>query len=305
MRLQMKKIICTTDFSDPSYYAIPYGIALAKEYDAKLYVCHVIDLSSLALYGDAVLDFDAEQKRNTEYAYGHIKERIGQQAVDWEPLVLIGNVPGEIALLARERSVDLVVSATHGRSGLKRFLLGSVTERLMRTLSCPLLVVRSPEQDLESFLKKEPRLQRILVGCDFSPDSDLAFRYGLSFAQEFQSELHLVHVIEPPAYKNLLKSAAEAGEQVREDLRQPLNERLAAMVPKEAMNWCAPKTTLLAGEPHEELIKYAAIHDIDLIVLGVRGHSLVETLFVGSTTDRVVRQATCPVLAVRPVVQAA
>jgi len=173
----------------------------------------------------------------------------------------------------------------------------------MRTLSCPILVVRSLEQDLESFLKKEPRLKRILVGCDFSPDSDLAFQYALSFAQEFQSELHLVHVIEPPAYKNLQKSAAEAGEQAREDLRQPLNERLATMVPKEATNWCAPKTNLLAGEPHEELIKYAAIHDIDLIVLGVRGHSLVETLFVGSTTDRVVRQATCPVLAVRPVVQ--
>ena len=65
-------------------------------------------------------------------------------------------------------------------------------------------------------------------------------------------------------------------------------------------DWCTPKTILLAGHPHEELTKYAVVNEIDLIVLGVRGHSLVETMFVGSTTDRVVREAPCPVLSVRP-----
>ena len=72
------------------------------------------------------------------------------------------------------------------------------------------------------------------------------------------------------------------------------------MVPEEARTWCNPVTALLAGQPHEELIKYAVVNDIDLIVLGVRGHSLVETLFVGSTTDRVLRRAPCPVLSVQP-----
>ena len=57
----------------------------------------------------------------------------------------------------------------------------------------------------------------------------------------------------------------------------------------------------MAGQPHEELTKYAVVHDVDLIVLGVRGHSLVETLFVGSTTGRVVREAHCPVLSLRPI----
>jgi nucleotide-binding universal stress UspA family protein len=59
----------------------------------------------------------------------------------------------------------------------------------------------------------------------------------------------------------------------------------------------------LAGHPHQELTKYAVVQRMDLIVLGVRGHGLVETLLVGSTTDRVVREAPCPVLTVRPIAQ--
>ncbi|MDZ7699625.1 MAG: universal stress protein [Deltaproteobacteria bacterium] len=61
-----------------------------------------------------------------------------------------------------------------------------------------------------------------------------------------------------------------------------------------------PITVLLAGKPHEELTKYAVVNNMELVVMGVRGRSLVETLFVGSTTDRLARQAPCPILSVRP-----
>jgi nucleotide-binding universal stress UspA family protein len=104
-------------------------------------------------------------------------------------------------------------------------------------------------------------------------------------------------------YKDLLKPGIELEEKRQQDLRYQLYDKLKNMVPEEARNWCNPLTTLLAGQPYEELTKYAVLYNIDLIVLGVRGHSLVEKLFVGSTTDRVVRQATCPVLTVRPIVQ--
>jgi len=142
------------------------------------------------------------------------------------------------------------------------------------------------------------------VGCDFSAHSDLAFQYGLSLAQEFQSDLYLAHVIEPPVYQDLVKSRSGVREEEQQDLRNQLEEKLANMVPEEARSWCTPITVLLAGQPHEELTKYVVVHDIDLIVLGVRGQNLAETLFVGSTTDRVIRNATRPVLSVLPPVQA-
>jgi nucleotide-binding universal stress UspA family protein len=299
MRVLLKRILCATDFSDFSNHAIPYGIALAREFKAKLYVSHVIDLSSAAIYGEAVFALEEQQSRMTSYAHKEMTRLMGQETLDWEPLITVGNPANEIARLAADKQVDLAIGASHGRSGLKRLILGSVTERLMRTLPCPLWVVRSPELGFVTPANQAIQLKKILVGCDFSPDSRLAFEYGLSLAQEFQADLHLAHVIEPPLYDDLIKPS-ESGETSRQRLRKTVQEKLAAMVPEEARTWCNPVTALLAGQPHEELIKYAVVNAIDLIVLGVRGHSLVETLFVGSTTDRVLRKAPCPVLSVQP-----
>ena len=303
MRVKVKNIICSTDFSDYSNHAVPYSIALAKEFGAKLYMCHIIEISSAAIYGEFISESSEQQIQRRNYAYEQLNKLMGEYSVEWEPLITTGNVANEIARLAKEKCVDMAITATHGRSGLKRLILGSVTERLMRTLPCPLLAVRSREQDSVPSAGQNIRLERILVGCDFSPDSNLAFQYGLSLAQEFQSQLYLTHVIEPPVYKDFLKSAMESGEAFRRTLDDQLNEKLKNMVPEEARNWCTPKTILLAGRSYEEITKYAGVHEIDLIVLGIRGHGLVETLLIGSTTDRVVRQAPCPVLSVSPAVK--
>jgi len=304
MRVQLKNILCTTDFSDFSNYALPYAIRLAREYNGRLYVCHVVDITPVAGYDEAVVNWVDQQKAVAEYAQDQLNQLIGDQPVDVEQLVLMGHPVDEITRLAREKDMDLVVAATHGRSGLKRVVLGSVTERLMQTLPCPLMSIRSPEKGAEPPSDQDIRMEKILVGCDFSADSLLAFQYALSLAQEFQSELYLVHVIEPPIYKHLFTEDATPSEDLREGIREPLNAMLAKMIPEEAVHWCRRQTVLLAGQPHEELIQYAAVNDMDLIVLGIRGRRLVETLLVGSTTDRVIRQARCPVLSVRPMAPA-
>lgn len=299
MKMQLKRIICTTDFSDVSDEALAFGVAMAGELRARLFLCHVIDLSSVAMYGEGFSDPLAQERRITSYAEAHLREFMEGRSVEWEPLITLGHTADEIARAAGEKQADLVVSATHGRSGLKRLVLGSVTERLMRTLPCPLLVVRGLKKDYATDQGEGFRFHRILVGCDFSSSSALALQYGLSLAQEFESEIHLVHVIEPAVYKDLLKPVKDEKDPSQEDLRKKLREKLGEMIPEEAHNWCTPEITLLAGLAHEELTKYAVVHQVDLMVLGVRGAGLVESLFVGSTTDRVVRQAPCPVLCVR------
>jgi nucleotide-binding universal stress UspA family protein len=298
MRVLIKRILCATDFSDFSNHAIPYGIALAREFKAKLYVSHVIDLSSAAIYGEAVFALEEQQSRMTAYAHKEMTRLMGKESLDWEPLITVGNPANEIARLAADKQIDLAIAASHGRSGLKRLILGSVTERLMRTLPCPLWVVRSPERGFVSPATEAVQLKKILVGCDFSPDSSLAFEYGLSLAQEFQADLHLAHVVEPPLYDDLIKPS-ESRESFRQRLRTTVQEKLNSMIPEEARTWCNPVTALLAGQPHEELIKYALVNDMDLVVVGVRGHSLMESLLVGSTTGRVMRGAPCPVLSVQ------
>ncbi len=301
MRINIRNILCATDFSRFSNLAISHALSLAGEFNAKLYVCHVVDLTTVGMYGEAFLAFEEQETRITARAHKELRAVMEDQHTEWEPLVVSGHPANEILRLAEEKQVDLVVSATRGRSGLKRFIIGSVTGRLMRTLSCPLLVVQSIEEAPDVPIAQPFKMSRILVGCDFSEDSDLAFQHGVSLAQEFQAELHLVHVIEPSVYKDLLKPAPSVVEKLRETLRDSLSEKLESMVPDEVFKWCTLKTTLLAGHPHEELIKYARLNKIDLIVLGIRGHGGVETLIIGSTTDRAASRSPCPVLCVPPV----
>jgi nucleotide-binding universal stress UspA family protein len=303
MRVQFKKILCATDFSDFSNHTISYGVALAKEFEAKLFVSHVIDLSSVAIYGEFQLDPVGQQNRIMEDADAQLKELTGDQPISWEPLITVGKPADEISRVVEEKDIDLVITATRGRSGLKRIILGSVTERLMRTLTCPLLVVNSPEHKFVSTADPVIQIEKILVGCDFSPDSGQALKHALSLAQEFQAELHLVHVIEPPAQPGLHKEDKPVLEEMQQNYQDLLIRKLKEMVPAEARYWCTPQTGLLEGQPYEEIVTYAESKDIDMIVLGVRGHGLVKTLFLGSTTDRVVRRSPCPVLSVSLKVQ--
>jgi nucleotide-binding universal stress UspA family protein len=298
MRIQLKRVLCATDFSELSNQAIPFGIAFARTFNAKLFVCHIVDLPFAAMNGEVQLDPIEQQDRMAAYSQEQLQKLFENEPVEWEPLVSIGHTADEIARIVEQKRIDFVVAATHGRSGLKRLLLGSVAERLMRTLPCPMLIIKG---EGDSVVKK-PAFppKRILVGCDFSPDSGLAFQYGLALAQEFESELHLVHVVEPPVYQNILFSDVVSGLYDRDAMLEELNDKLARMVPDDARNWCDPKISLREGKADEALTRYANNNDMDMIVLGVRGHGLVESLFVGSTTDRVARRAPCPVLSVRP-----
>lgn len=303
MRKPLERILCATDFSDVSGTVIPYGIEMAKKLDAKLYVCHVIDLPAISVYGESVFDPLSHQQYFIDFARKEMDNRLSGEDVDWEPLISIGQTTDEIARLVAEKAIDMVVTATHGRSGLKRFFLGSVTERLMRILPCPLLVLRAEGMaEGEEFRGRFP-FRNILVAYDFSKDSEEAFRTSLSIAQEFESNLHIVHVVEPTAYKDFLKFPGETGEPLPGDIHDTLKENLLALVPTEAFNWCEIQAEILVGKPYAELVSYAGEKGIDLIALGVRGHGKVEELLVGSTTDRVIRRAPCPVLSVLPPLQ--
>jgi len=205
MRPNLKNIMCLTDLSEYSNQTIDYGIALAKEFESRLYLCHVVDIPSMALYAEAHIDPMEQQSRIISQAEVTLGDLTRGEEIDWQPLITVGPTVSEISRLVVEKNIDLAISASHGRSGLKRLVLGSVTEELIRTISCPMLVMRGPEK---SGMQPEPvqfHLKKIMVGCDFSSDSTLALRYALSLAQEFEAELHLVHVMEPTAYQNISK----------------------------------------------------------------------------------------------------
>lgn len=324
MRLQPKRIMCTVDFSDFTDEVLGYSVALCKEFNAALLLVHITtDVNTYLGKERMAFDYEKLQEKNILNAKERLRDVAEDLTIDHEIFVTEGNPSDEICRLAMEKETDLVITATHGNSGIKKLLIGSVTEKLIKALKCPLLVLHTKEHDFISLAGYEMKLKKILVGCDFSPDSKLAFDYGLSLAQEYQAEIYLTHIIKPTEYVDLKASDYiniipgnfahwhssdyfEMQEKVTaknrgriNELRKRLEGQLYYMLPEECKNWCTPHTDVLTGEPYKELVKYAKEQEVDMIVLGVRGHTLWEKLLVGSTTDRVIRHAPCPVLVVR------
>lgn len=324
MRIIPQNIMCAVDFSDFTPFTLSYGMAMAKEFKARLTVCHVVPGQVMHL-GDPQyhVNVDAIEKEQIAYAQTQLEELIRPYDYSMDTVVESGHSAEQIAAAALDTGSDMVIAATHGRSGIKRFLIGSVTERLIKILHCPLMVLHSDEGDFLSAPGHRIDLKKILVGCDFSKDSQMAFDYGLSLAQEFESELHLAHVIKPSESideelsdmmmfqsgdlmrwhkSNYLERLEKNGIDLQEQkgiLFSRLERQLKNLVPEESEHWCTPVTVLLEGEPYRTLVQYANHNEIDLIVLGIRGHGLIEQFLVGATTDRVIRRAKCSVLAVR------
>lgn len=327
MRIEPKKILCAIDFSDFTKITLSYGIALAKEFGSQLNLCHIVSNPMTQFtYSQSYIDFEKIQTYEEEQiisAQTRLEELIKDYDIPYDIIVKSGHVADDIGRIALENNIDMVIAATHGRSGIKRFLIGSVTDRLMKTLHCPLLVLHSRKSHFVSQVDHHIHLKKILVGCDFSNDSELAFKYGLSLAQDFQAELHLAHVLKSPEpihtgtvdammyqtgdhiswnlsnYHEKIESPITDEQAQRSKFLSHLERKLLDMIPEECRNWCTPIVVLLEGEPYQELIKYSEHKNVDLIVLGIRGHSLLERFLIGSTTDRVIRRATSSVLAVR------
>jgi nucleotide-binding universal stress UspA family protein len=298
MRFQPKRILCATDLTPYSNHALRYGVALARKFKAKLLVGHTVDVVPLSVGEPSAGFLLAKWDEARVVAEDKICRLMEGESVPWESAIRNGAATVEIPQAAEDLRADLVVAASHARSGLKRFLLGSVTESLVYGLHCPFLVVRQPEREFVEDRAAEIALRKILVGIDFSPDSDLALEHAISLAQEFQSEIHLMHVIEPAHYKHWNGSTGVLAREIERSVADTVDRELAKLVPAGDYPWCDVRRVRLPGRPDEEIIRHAAEEKVDLIVLGVRGRHLLGRLFVGSTTDRVLRQAPCPVLTV-------
>ena len=300
MKIAIRHIFCATDLSDFSNSAVIQAIGMAKEFGAALHICHVIDLPMVTMHGAAFVYPEDQIEEMRSGALDQIKGLVRESDLEWHALVEIGPVASTLCRLAAEKKAEVAIVSTHGHKGLKRLFLGSVTERLLRTINCPLLVVTPADKPATMAPQfKGFGFKQMMVGCDFSADSDRAVAFGFSLAQEFQAIIHLVHVVEPFVYRDAMLPEGTIAEALTEKATG-CRQRLESMVPDEANNWCQVKIACTAGKPFQALKTYASDHRIDLIVLGVRGHSLVETMLLGSTTDRLIRGVSCPVLSVCP-----
>ena len=286
---RLKSILCPIDFSEFSVKAYDYAQSLAWHYKAELLAQHVL-YSFPAFYTDAAykeicrkLRTDALRKLR-EFAKRHARAKIQPQCVVQE-----GIATDLILSFAEAQAVNLIVMGTHGLRGIDRLMLGSVTERVLRKARCPVLAVRKPAHDFVSpGGDADPiNLKRIVLCMDFSDHAHRALNYALSIAREYNAELTLLHVLEHLRGSTDLQSVtAKVTKQLKESV--PPGERKSSLV----------KFLVRIGKPYQQIIELALEAQTDLVIMGVRGRSSLDSALFGSTTYRVIQLGPCPVLAV-------
>ena len=291
--MNIECILCPTDLTADSDEALRYAIALARAYSAELILLHCDQ------GGDRPARRGAENQA-TQAIRAALEKHSGSadlEGLEWKSLVVNCDDTGEaIAREAAKYAVDLIVMRSRRRPH-RAALLGSTAESVSRTAPCPVLVMHIDERDFVTGSDTRIELKRVLVAYDFSDYSELALKHALSFAQEYQSELHLLHVLPPFTLDESEISWYPLG---REGSYHQAAHRLQKAVSPEAHLWCNIKTAVIEGQPYREILNYAEKNKIDLICLGAHGAGFGMRALFGSNVDRVLRQAPCPVLVTRP-----
>jgi nucleotide-binding universal stress UspA family protein len=294
--ITIQRILCPTDLSSESDEALRYAVALASAYEAKLFLLYCREVKT---NGDGNRDADIEMDR---LFTASLAPHLGLNDfcdLNWQGFVVenVDDVGEAIVNEAGKQKIDLIVMRSRRRPQAA-VLLGSTAETVCRTAPCPVLVTHPREREWVGFSTGEIDLHRVLVAHDFSADSELALKYGISLAGEYQADLHLLHVLSKEEPEEPEVAWSHVG---TESVYKSVARQLQAAIPKETFLWCKVAHAVRCGKAYQEVLAYASEHEIDLICMGASGtHSLLGVLF-GSNVNRVLRQAPCPVLVVRPV----
>ena len=294
------RILFPTDFSPFSAHALRHALALARRFKARLKVVHVIPHvfpSGEADYFVAPWLMTPETRQHIDDELRRFLTPAREARVDHQTEVCEGDPWREIAQLAEEMPADLVVMGTHGRGGLERLFLGSVAEKLIRRLPCPVLTVCHEEGRTWD---APGLITRIVCATDFSETSGEALRLALTFADGDDSQMTLLHVVESvPDFGEAL-AIPHVGP-LRQDLETAAHERLRKMIEGAASEGVKITPRVVFGRAYKEILRVAAEERADLLVVGAQGHGVIEHMLSGSNAQHVIRGATCPVLTVRPV----
>lgn len=275
-RIALKNILFPTDFSERSAAALPYAAAVARSYQAKVYVAHVIESDA----GEAAAA--GEPSRMSQQQEVAILDRCDLlNGIPYETLLEKGDIWEVLAEMIRQRDIDLIIVGTHGRGGFKKLILGSVAEEIIREAPCPVMGV-GPQ--VPSRAQLAGNMRHILLATDFGDGSLAAVKYAVSFAEENHARLTVVHVVD------------------HRDAPLPPNEDAFQLLLSADLNLVSPPDMLVkSGAPAEVILELAAEMQSDLIVVGAHETpaGALSTRAAWPTLHRLLCEAQAPVLTVR------
>ncbi len=297
--LPIKKILFPTDFSECANHAFKYSVTLAEKYNAELTMFHAIVMFQ-------------DDPNNPDYRFPDMTDcyktlekasykEFDRLCRDWKKLktknvVVRGFSPAEeILQYAEDKNIDLIVMGTHGRSAITRFFLGSTAEKVVRFSPCPVITLR---EEPKEYIKTRT-YGRILFPTDYSEHAQKALKWAVELAKDYHTELDVLHVLEqniPPQYYSAgISSLFDLDRELKKRAMKALAKFLEG-VDRKQIN---VKRFIREGKSDVEIVKFAEKRSIDLIIMPSHGMSGLERILMGSTTERVIRRALCPVLTIK------
>ena len=287
----MESILGAVDLSSASGLVAAWATLFALKMDRPLLLLHAIHVPSDPIHPSPQLISDSESAHREARCREALQALMPSDPASRGAEIVFGDPAETVQQYCRAHSVALVVAGSQGISGLKRFFLGTVVERMARMLPCPLLVVRPNRTG-------PPRIRSIGVCCDRSRAGGALVAQAAFLARAFNADLHIFSALEAA----LDTAIQEPGEipygQAQMELQSRWRDNLEAMVPTQLRDSVKVTVRLAFGEASDEIPILVGHERLDLILVGVRNRSILGQWMVGSTTEALLRRAPCPVLAV-------
>jgi nucleotide-binding universal stress UspA family protein len=285
--VKLNRILFATDFSEASLTALPLVSTIARRYGSRVFVVNVWTPVQYTLVSPEVAGaLQHKDERETMAKTRQLlntKELAGLSAT---AMVKSGSPAQELSRLVREENIDLAILATHGRTGLKRLLMGSVAEELFRNLPCPVLTVGP---NFSKLGLERTEIRHVLFPTDLSDESRAVFPYLASLASEYEASVTLLHVLP-------VETAANPD---AKSLAEPLRQEMKSIFSSHIDPRCPAEFVVDFGDTAERILAHAQHGNADLIGMGVRVAGEVTTHFRNTVAYRVVLEAHCPVLTSR------
>jgi nucleotide-binding universal stress UspA family protein len=285
-------ILVAVDFSENAVHAFRVACSLAVAAQTRLTVLHVV-APALAAEERASPGQAAAWASGAEDLHRSLKCQMREvyspnRAIDVEYRTAEGDAAREILRVADEIQADLIVTGTHGRTGLRRLLAGSVAATVLVKAHCSVLALRAGHGE-----HKPGAVQTILHPTDFSRASEAALQVARSLARDHGARLIVLHVVPLDVYLDG-KMAVEIDTRDYQDSLNRIRKRLDGPDLKHPV-----ETRLVRGFEAEEILREAADFACDLIVMGTHRRTGLRRVLMGNTAESVLPKAHCPVLVVK------
>jgi len=285
-------VLVPTDGSDHAVRAADHAAALADRFGATVNVLAAVDVESAAGAFDAggvtesfVETLEQQAKADVE----SVTDAIGDEVPTATELIR-GRPEDVVVDYATDNDVDLIAMGTHGRTGIDRVVAGSVTERVLRRGPVPVLTARHSERTVS------PTYDDVAIPYDGSDAASAALDHAVAIAGATDATLHAVSVVEIPATAGHPELTLSPGVLETHDEHAEATADEAADRAREAD--VDTTTAIVNGAPADAVLDYVADNDVDMIAMGTHGRTGIGRYLLGSTTERVVRRADPPVVAV-------